>query len=260
MAETGQKTEPKQHQQLEGGAYEVIRARLEKGAAELRDRLGALNSERQSVFGAIEPELVATERVTTANNCIPRDLISVGNGVFFFGYNVQLGLKSTTDPKDVFSAYRYDRETHVFHELLLEEVIEDSGFADDFAYLYKYYKETIFVKFMVRGAHLFMAFRVGKGVDDIKTFKFLREGDGKLSYIGNRAFTFKAATTHRKDMPRFLAAYGIGLFFSMGCIYVLTFWIHPAIGQLITTVLAAVVIYTSLLLLKFGQQDPQNAN
>ena len=76
-----------------------------------------------------------------------------------------------------------------------------------------------------------------------------------LSYVGNRAFTFKTSTTHRKDMPRFLAAYGIGLFFSMGCIYVLTFWIHPAIGQLITTVLAAVVIYTSLLVLKFGENS-----
>ncbi len=172
--------------QLEGGAYEVIRARLERGAADLRGRLGKLNGERQAVFGAIEPELVATERVTTKNNCTPRDMVAIGGGVFLFGYNVQLGLKSTTELSDVFAVYRHDSETHIFHALGLSDLIEGDGFADDFKYLYKYYKETLFVKFMVRGPHLFMAFRIGRDVDDLKTFKF-RIGEGKLEYVGNRS-------------------------------------------------------------------------
>ncbi len=183
MAEDEQ---PEPQAQLEGGAYEVIRARLERGAGELRSRLSALNEARQAIFGASGTELVATERVTTANACVPRDMIAVGGDMFLFGYNVQLGLKSTTELSDVFSAYRYDREAHTFHEVPLGDLLGGGGFADDFAYLYKYYKETLFVKFMVRGAHLFMAFRVGKGVDDLKTFKFLRAGDGTLEYLGNR--------------------------------------------------------------------------
>lgn len=71
-----------QQDQLEGGAYEIIRARMEKHGAELRRRLGLLNAERQDVFGAIEAQLVATDRVTTQNNCTPRDMVAIGANRF----------------------------------------------------------------------------------------------------------------------------------------------------------------------------------
>ena len=54
---------------LESGAYEVIRQRLQAQGDDLRGRLESLNRERQDVFGAIEPSLIATERVTTQHNC-----------------------------------------------------------------------------------------------------------------------------------------------------------------------------------------------
>lgn len=170
---------------LEGGAYEVIRNRLNTHAADLRERLAALNRDRQAVFGAIESKLIATERVTTAHNCTPRDMVSIGGGRFLFGYNVQLGLKATTDLADVFSAYQYDDEAHTFVPTDLE-IAGGDQLTEDFGYLYKYYRETIFVKFMVIGVHLYLAFRTGKSVEDIKAFKFRMPGDGKLEYIGNR--------------------------------------------------------------------------
>ncbi|MGJ8696432.1 MAG: DNA repair ATPase [Verrucomicrobiaceae bacterium] len=173
-------------QQLEGGAYEVIRARLEKGGVELSARLAALNESRQEVFGAVETELVATERVSTEHNCTPRGMIAVGQNRFLFGYNTQFGLKATTEPGDVFAAYDYDPETHRFTRVGLEEVLGDSGFQDDFHYLYKYYRETVFLKFMVIGPHLFMAMQVGKSLADLKAFKWLMKGDGTLEYLGNR--------------------------------------------------------------------------
>ncbi|WP_411846822.1 DNA repair ATPase [Roseibacillus persicicus] len=173
-------------EQLEGGSYEVIRARLEKHGEDLRRRLGILNEARKEIFGAVETSLVATERVTTEHNCVPRDLIAVGGNRFLFGYNIQFGLKQTTEIADVFAAYEYDPESHVFHALAVEEVLSDPAFSDDFKYLYKYYKETNFAKFMVIGPNLYMKMRVGKGVDDFKTFKWLRPGDGRLEYIGNR--------------------------------------------------------------------------
>ncbi len=173
---------------LEGGAYEIIRARLDKHGAELRERLGKLNSDRQSVFGAIESQLLATERVSTKNNCTARDMVAIGAERFIFGYNVQLGLKSTTEIADVFSVYTHNPEDHSFHELQLSEIEVNGGsdFVTDFQYLYKFYKETIFVKFMVIGPHLYMGFRIGRGVDDLKAFKFRIQGDGTLTYIGNR--------------------------------------------------------------------------
>ena len=84
-------------EQLEEGTYEVLRRRLLKHGEELQGRLRQLNTDRQEVFGAVEPALVATERISTEYNCIPRDIISIGGGKLLFGYNVQMGLKSVTD-------------------------------------------------------------------------------------------------------------------------------------------------------------------
>ena len=170
---------------LEGGAYEIIRARLESHAKDLRGRLAKLNDERQEVFGAVDLELIATERISTGNNCEPRDMIAIGKNRFIFGYNVHIGLKSTTELSDVLSVYEYHPDDHTLHPQPLD-LLNQGSFAEDFAYLYKYYKLTRFVKFLVIGPHLYMAFRIGKAIDDIKVFKWLLN-DGQLQYIGNRS-------------------------------------------------------------------------
>ena len=72
----GQAEDPSQR--LEHGTYEVIRNRLSAGGKELRARLEQLNAARKEVFGAIETRLLGTERVTTDNNCVPRDVTAVG--------------------------------------------------------------------------------------------------------------------------------------------------------------------------------------
>lgn len=171
--------------QLEGGAYEVIRARLDKHALSLREGLEKLNAERLAVFGGVETALLGTERVSTEHNCIARDLVTIGKRRFLFGYNIQFGLKQTTDISDVFSAYDYNPETRSFTPVSANEVLSDPRFASDFAELYKYYRETVFKKFMIIGPHLFIAMRAGKSLSDIKVFKWRMAG-GQLEYIGNR--------------------------------------------------------------------------
>jgi hypothetical protein len=177
------KDNPQRGATLEGGTYEVIRHRLDVQAAELRDRLSRLNGARQEVFGAIPTALLATERITTANNCVPRDLVSIGRNRFLFGYNVYIGLRSETQIADVFAAYVWENQT--FTEIPLD-LIGDSDFESDFKELYKYYRQTVFAKFSIIGPHLFMVFRIGQDVADIKTFKWLMR-DGALSYQGNRS-------------------------------------------------------------------------
>ena len=172
--------------QLEGGAYEVIRARLDKHAATLRSGLDALNTERLDVFGGIQTALLGTERVATEHNCVARDLVAVGKHRFLFGYNIQFGLKQTTDIKDVFAAYDYNPETRGFTALPVDQVLADPRFAEDFAYLFKYYREAVFQKFMVIGPHLYLKMRSGKTIDDIKAFKWRINADGSLEYLGNR--------------------------------------------------------------------------
>ncbi|WP_345237161.1 DNA repair ATPase [Hymenobacter saemangeumensis] len=167
---------------LEGGTYEILRNRLQKSGDDLRGRLEKLNSERKAVFGAIDTKLIGTGRINTEHNCVPWDMATVGSN-FLFGYNVVLGLKTEVELSDVFGAYSY--RDHEFHPLPLD-IIGNAQFAEEFRNLYKYYKHTQFVKFAVIGTHLFMVFRVGKSVNDIKTFKWLLQGD-TLTYLDNRS-------------------------------------------------------------------------
>lgn len=172
--------------QLEGGAYEVIRARLEKHANDLRERMDRLNAERLDVFGGMETKLLATERVATEHNCQARDLVAIGPNRFLFGYNIQFGLKQTTDVRDVFAVYDFNADTKTFVAVADDLVLGDPRFIEDFRYIFKFYREAVFKKFLINGPHLYMAMRAGKSLDDVKVFKWLINGDGTLSYLGNR--------------------------------------------------------------------------
>jgi hypothetical protein len=90
---------------LDQGTYEILRARLASHGADLRARLDKLNTARQEVFGAIATSLLTTERLTTKNNCTPRDIIPIGGNRFLFGYNVHIGLRTETRLDDVFRVY-----------------------------------------------------------------------------------------------------------------------------------------------------------
>ncbi|MBL9145214.1 MAG: DNA repair ATPase [Verrucomicrobiaceae bacterium] len=182
--------------QLEAGAYEVIRARLDKHASELRRRLELLNADRKELFGGIETALAATVRLTTENNCVPRDLAAIGPKRFVFGYNVHLGLRSQMQVADVFAVYDYHAEDHSFHPNK-NGLLADPKFTEDFDYLYRYYKSATFLKFHRIGPHLYMGMSVGRDVAEVKAFKWLvNDETGTLQYLGNRfdhEFVFPAA-------------------------------------------------------------------
>ncbi len=168
--------------QLAAGTYEVLRNRLRDAATDLRERIKRLNASRADVFGSIETRLLATERVTTDHNCVPRDLVSVGDR-FLLGYNVQFGLKTEIDLADVFSVYQM--KDHQFHAQSLDLINQDR-FRNDFRELYRFYKETSFQRFFRSGPMLHMVFRVGKTARDIKSFKWRVTPDA-VEYIDNRS-------------------------------------------------------------------------
>jgi len=95
-----------QKTQLDGGTYEIIQSRLLKQKNELISKLTLLNTARKDVFGNIETELIANNRISTDNSCIARDIVTIGD-LCFFGYNVHLGLRSDIKLDDVFSVYTY---------------------------------------------------------------------------------------------------------------------------------------------------------
>ena len=156
--------------------------RARAASDDLRERLKKLNEARAEVFGNIETRLLATARVTTEHNCVPRDLVAIGDR-FLFGYNVQFGLKTDIRLGDVFSVYRFaDRQFH--NEPL--DLIRDDRFESDFHDLYRFYKGTAFARFFRDGPMLHMVFRVGKSIGDVKSFKW-RIGPDSLEYLDNRS-------------------------------------------------------------------------
>ncbi|WP_417848337.1 DNA repair ATPase [Thalassoglobus sp.] len=176
--------QPEVATQLESGTYEILRNRLRSHGEELRNRLDQLNENRKDVFGSIDLKLLNTERITTEHNCVPRDMVAVGDQ-FLFGYNVQFGLRTERHVADVFAVYSFDNETKTFSPESLD-LLQNAAFEKDFQDVYRYYKSATFAKFFKRGVHLYMVFQVGKSSTDIKSFKWLVEGN-TLRYLDNRS-------------------------------------------------------------------------
>lgn len=189
--------------QLEGGTYEIIRNRMLTQGAELRARLSKLNEARKDVFGAIEYAIIGTDRISTDNNCEARDIVAIGDKTLF-GYNVHMGLRTETKLSDVFSIYRYQDQHFVVEPL---DLITDPRFEEDFKNLFKYYRETVFLRFATMGIHLYMVFKIGKADGDTKVFKWTIQQDDTLKYVDGRSETelrfpdqheFKWVRTHRE--------------------------------------------------------------
>ncbi|UOE22109.1 DNA repair ATPase [Thermobifida halotolerans] len=172
------------------GTYEVLRARLGEQAAELARRAEALNAARLEVFGGAELELLGTERIRTANNCVPRDIVPVGD-LMLFGYNVFIGMKTETHVSDVFSLHRFafDGGAFSFAETAAEELPEllaDERFRRDFAELYRYFRDTRLLQLRRVEGRLLAVFQTGPAVSDIRVLRWRIGADGSLSYLDNK--------------------------------------------------------------------------
>ncbi len=172
-----------------GGAYQVIRNRLNQQSQELEQKTNALNQVRLSEFGRAEMQVLGRVRVRTENNCIARDIVCAGN-YLLFGYNVFLGLKKETQLEDVFALYRLDQTDEGYEVRALEladTFLKDPRFEQDFIELYTYYKETKLLRLTVRGGKLLASFQIGKNLSDIRVFRWSINSDGlTLDYMDNR--------------------------------------------------------------------------
>jgi len=176
---------PAQPSALAGATYEIIRQRLAANSATLRERMGRLDARRQEVFGRIESKLLQADRVNTAHNCMPRDMVQLGHGRFLFAFNVRFGLKKEMDLADVFAIYRRDEATGGFKEEPLEP-LQDKQFVADFKRLYNVYEKTSFRKFAVIGGNLYAKFGTGASLNDYAVFKWAFN-DGNLRYLDGRS-------------------------------------------------------------------------
>ncbi|WP_053739578.1 DNA repair ATPase [Nocardia sp. NRRL S-836] len=164
---------------LDAGTYEVLRARLAEQAAGLARSTEALNDRRVETFGSTALELVATERIRTANNCVPRDIVPLGEQMLF-GYNVFLGLKQETAVSDVFAVHGKDFGPADANFLA------DPRFRADFAELYRYYRDTRLLQLRIVESRLLAVFQTGARIEDIRVLRWDVAVDGTVTYLDNR--------------------------------------------------------------------------
>ncbi|MEO3805601.1 DNA repair ATPase [Nonomuraea sp. B1E8] len=169
---------------LEAGTYEVLRNRLQAQAKALAATAEAVNQERLRVFGGAELRLLGTERIRTENNCVPRDIVSLGD-VMLFGYNVFIGLKPETTVADVFAVHRFSRDGDAFRfDADKLEALEDPAFRKDFAELYRYYKETRLQQLRRVEGKLLAVFQTGPA--DLRVLRWAVSTGGVPKYLDNR--------------------------------------------------------------------------
>mgnify|MGYP000856101217 CR=1 FL=1 len=190
---------------LEGGNYEVVRARLLAQAKELGARLDRLNAKRREVFGGTELEVVAQERVRTENNCVPRDVVGLtlpattegvedglGGERLLLGFNVFLGLKKETRASDLFSVHRCAQNedgTWDLSELPLAEAapfLVDPAFEKELASLYAYFKDTKLVQVRKTETRLLAIFQIGTSATELKVFRWRIDANGTISFMDAR--------------------------------------------------------------------------
>ncbi|MFG6193498.1 DNA repair ATPase [Nonomuraea sp. JJY05] len=169
---------------LEAGTYEVLRNRLQAQAKTLTAAAEALNGARLKVFGGAELRLLGTERIRTENNCVPRDIVSLGD-VMLFGYNVFIGLKPETAVADVFAVHRFSRDGDAFRfDADKLETLDDPAFKKDFAELYRYYKETRLQQLRRVEGKLLAVFQTGPA--DLRVLRWTVDNGGVPKYVDSR--------------------------------------------------------------------------
>lgn len=175
---------------LDAGNYEVIRARLLAQGKALRTKAEALNGERKAVFGGTELVVAANSRVRTANNCVPRDIVSVGTHLLL-GYTVSFGLKQETNVADVFGLHQFtggdgDAEFPKVDLSAAGGFLEHPQFQKDFVDLFRYFRDARLLQMRKVEGQLLAVFQVGANLTDIKVFRWRVRKDGGLDYIDNR--------------------------------------------------------------------------
>lgn len=173
------------------GTYDVIVARLEAQAQELATKAEDLNTRRTNAFGTSEFIVIGNERVRTANNCVPRDIVQVGNHLLF-GYNVFLGLKTETGVADVLSLHRFAKNDSGFDvgEVLPESdaaaFLQEPNFVREFVELYRFYKSAKLIRLSRTETKLLAVFQIGETHKDVRVFRWALSAQNFPTYIDNR--------------------------------------------------------------------------
>jgi hypothetical protein len=100
------------------------------------------------------------------------------------GYQVHLGLKSTTSVADVFAELRFVDGTFQTTERTL---FTGAGFEKDFSELFQYYKDARLLQLLRRDTHVLAAFQTGQRISDVRVLRWaLSKDHTSCTYVDNR--------------------------------------------------------------------------
>ncbi len=183
--------EAAQPQQIEQGAYEILRARLVEQAKALKERVEQLNARRVELFGGMEMAVVGNEKIRTEQNCLPRDIVSVGHQLLV-GYDVQYGRKTETPLADVLSLYDFVHTPEGGYDFVAVppdapgNLLSGPLLDRDFKELFKYYKNARMLHVRQILGKVLAVFQIGSNLSDVRVLRWKVDPDGKASYIDNR--------------------------------------------------------------------------
>lgn len=186
---TEQPSVEQEQESLETSNYEIIRRRLVEHGRQLAAKADDLNQRREAFFGSTSMEVIGNETIRTENNCIPQDIVNLGDRLLF-GYNVKVKKKSKIQVGDVFSLHKFMKEGD---ELILRHLPQDVGdnflgdekFNKDFDDLYTYFTDAFLRQIRRTEGRLLAVFQTGSSLTDTRTLRWNVDDEGVVSYMDN---------------------------------------------------------------------------
>lgn len=178
----------------EGGAYNVIKQRLDTQTNEVKKKAEILNKLRIDEFGQVKFAVKGRSRVHTENACTPRDMVEV-NGQLLFGYNVKIGMKANVDVADVLGLYTRKLSDDGSVELIKASYdgtfLSDPEFIKQFNELYRFYKNTQLTQLKVSKGFVLAAFQTGTKATDLRVFRWsIDPVTNSIKYVDDRGEEF----------------------------------------------------------------------
>ncbi|MBQ1088842.1 DNA repair ATPase [Streptomyces sp. B93] len=168
---------------LDTGSYEVLRDRLTAEARELARRAEQLNTRRVEEFGATRLELTGTGRLHTAQPCLPRDVVAIGDRLLL-GRNATPAHEAEPAVADVLGLY--DRDLEPLPEDAVPGLLDDPALVREFQALHRYYRQARLLQLRRVDGRLLAVFQTGEKAADIRVLRWAVADDESVTFLDAR--------------------------------------------------------------------------
>ncbi|MFE6818219.1 DNA repair ATPase [Streptomyces sp. NPDC057677] len=166
---------------IDQDTYTVLRDRLTAQAAELARRATALNTARTTEFGTGDLALTGTDRIRTDQNCLPRDIVAVGDDVLLLGSAAVQAADAERSVLDVFALY--DRHLNPLPASAVPGLLDDPRFIREFTALHRYYRGARLLRLRRAEDRLLAVFQTGEQAHDLRVLRWSVRPSGETTFL-----------------------------------------------------------------------------